>query len=340
MRKEIETIFTEEITLPEIVQKKANLAFEEIKNKECDTMKNNTSVKRTASKGNLFRKAPAWAAIIILALCVLVPTSVVLAKKGFSLYERMHRITTDEWLEICETYCNLPGHYTTHSRDFTEEELLRYNKLLLEYQTKNISPDYQIRIAENKADITNEEIFIWFDEERFISIIELPDAPLDNNHLLALIDYEQKQSYGYSWRIKVKNLGGITVWKRLETLTQEEIERYYLIYYGANLNTYGGYRGRYPSALEQKRYDELLAAYEAGIAYPQGEIAYIDAPEDFTGEYLAFCLSDEHYYLPETPLSDEDILQMIDLDKKAYYSILQLNEQYTMGEREHMPRRK
>ena len=86
---------------------------------------------------------------------------------------------------------------------------------------------------------------------------------------------------------------------------------------------------------------ELLAAYETDASVkPQSEITFIDEPEDFTDGQVAFCLSDECYYLPEDELDDEALLQIIDLDKKAYYSILQLNEQYAMGEREHMPRRK
>ena len=136
----------------------------------------------------------------------------------------------------------------------------------------------------------------------------------------------------------VNAVGGLTVFKKLEELTQEDMERYYLIYYGANLHTSGGYSRRL-SAEEKARFAELTAAYEAGTAYPQVEVAYIDKPEQFTGEQVAFCLADERYYLPEDTLSDEELLQIIDLDKKAYYSILQLNEQYIMGEREHMPRR-
>ena len=138
----------------------------------------------------------------------------------------------------------------------------------------------------------------------------------------------------------VEDLGGKTIWKKMEDLTNEEMERYYLIYYGAGLHTQGGYRGRYLSSTEQQQYKKLLAAYEAATANPEGEIPLIDTPEDFTGVYLAFCLSDGNFYLPETPLNDEDILQIIDLEKKAQYSITILRRQWEAGLRESMPGRK
>lgn len=39
MKKDISTILQSEITLPDVVQEKVNLAFEEIQNKEHDNMK-------------------------------------------------------------------------------------------------------------------------------------------------------------------------------------------------------------------------------------------------------------------------------------------------------------
>lgn len=339
MRTDISTIFKSEITLPEVVQEKANLAFEEIKNKEHDNMKKITSSEGTPSTRSLFTQKITRAAAILLAVCVLVPATVTLAKKGFSLYERMNQINVDEWEYIYETYCQLPGHFTTHSRAFTEEETKRYEELLLEYETTNISPQFPIRIVKEKTEPTGDGLTMWFDEAQCVTIIELPPAPLSNEHLLEIIDFEQKTQHAYSVISDVEDLGGKTAWKKMEDLTIEEIERYYLIYYGASLDTQGGYRGRYLSGMEQKQYKELLAAYEAGTANPQGEVALIDTPEDFTGEHLAFCLSDENFYLPETPLTDEDILQIIDLEKKAQYSITILRHQWEAGLREHMPRR-
>lgn len=336
MRKDISIIFKSEITLPKVVQKKAHLAFEEIKNKEHDTMKNNTSEKRTSSVRELFKKAPVWAAAIILAICVLVPTSIGLAKGGFSLYQRMHQTTTEEWLDILADYSAIPADTCGYSRDLTEEEATRYEELQLAYQTTDISPKFRIRYVDREADVTGEGLIMRLDDTNLI--IQLPAAPLSDEHLLELIDFEQNISYSMRRNNMVEDLGGTTVWKKMEDLTIKEIERYYLIYYGANTHTSGGYNRRL-STEERAQYDKLLAAYEVGSAHPQAEIIYIDEPEQFTGEHLAFCLSDGRYYLPEEPLSDEDILQIIDLDKKAYYSILQLNEQYIMGEREHMPRR-
>lgn len=299
-----------------------------------DITPKDTSSKKTAFTGKVLR-----AATIVLAICALVPATVTLAKKGFSIYERMNRIDVDEWEEIYETYNHLPGAVTTHSRNFTEAENKRYEELLLKYETTNISPKFSIRFVTDKNEQTGEGLIMWYDEEHSATIIELPPAPLSDEHLLEIIDFDFKVNHAHSMLSDVEDLGGKTVWKKMEDLTNEEMERYYLIYYGAGLDWQGGYRGRYLSGMEQKQYKELLAAYEAGTANPLWEVPLIDTPEDFTGEHLAFCLSDANFYLPETPLSDEDILQIIDLEKKALYSITILRHQWEAGLRENMPRR-
>ena len=339
MRKDISTIFKSEITIPNVVQEKANLAFDEIKNKEQDNMKKNTSSKETSSTYKPLAQKFPRAAAILLALCVLAPATITLAQKGFSLYERMYQIDVDEWEHIYETYNRLPGDITTYSRAFNEEEQKRYEELLQKYETTNISPKFPIHFVEEKTEQTEEYLIMWYDDERSATIIELPPAPLSDEHLLEIIDFDFKINHSHSMLSDVEDLGGKTVWEKMDALTNEEMERYYLIYYGASLDTQGGYRGRYLSGMEQKQYKELLAAYEAGTANPRGEVPLIDTPKDFTGEHLAFCLSDAHFYLPETPLSDEDILQIIDLEKKALYSITILRHQWETGLRENMPRR-
>lgn len=318
MRKEVTGIFKEEITLPAVVLEKAGLAFEEIKNRENDFVKKATIIPSESFRGKKFRITPAWAALIILAICILVPTGIVVAKGVKSLYQRMQRTTTEEWLGKHAAYSAIPAATCGYSRELTQEESARYEELLIEYQTTDISPEYQIRYVGEKNDgeignVFDEGLIMWLEGDNLV--IELPAVPMSDEHLLELIDFEQQISYSMRRNNMVNAVGGVAVWKNLEDLTQEEIEEYYLIYYGANLHTSGGYNRRL-TAKEQARFAELKAAYEAGSAHPQVEVAYIDKPEQFTGEQVVFCLSDECYYLPKDMLNDEELLQIIDLDKK------------------------
>ena len=209
MRKEINTLFAGDITVPEIVQKKADIAFAEIKNKEQDTMKNNPNTKR-----KLFTKTSTWAAAAILAICVLVPTSIGLAKDGFSLYERMHQISTEEWLDIHAAYSAIPAATSGYSRELTAEEATRYEELLQKYRTTKLSPTFQIHYVNGETNVTDEGLLMRLVDNNLI--IELPAAPLSDEHLLELIDFEEKISYSMHRARMVEDLGGIIVWKKLE----------------------------------------------------------------------------------------------------------------------------
>ena len=59
--------------------------------------------------------------------------------------------------------------------------------------------------------------------------------------------------------------------------------------------------------------------YEVENAYTESPIKVITDPEEYDGQELAYCISDARFYEPERELTDEEMLQLIDLEHKNQY---------------------
>lgn len=84
---------------------------------------------------------------------------------------------------------------------------------------------------------------------------------------------------------------------------------------------------------ERQRMDSLLQAYKAGEKFPENSMMLIagqnqiENPKSVYYDYVA-CL----FYLPEDTLSDEQLLQIIDVWEKANYSLDKINNETVQTE--------
>ncbi len=72
---------------------------------------------------------------------------------------------------------------------------------------------------------------------------------------------------------------------------------------------------------ERKRMEELTLLYEDGEQFPVGELLVVDTQDEVKEGVITFVTSSSTFYIPETELSDEDLLQMIDFYHKRDYSL-------------------
>lgn len=113
----------------------------------------------------------------------------------------------------------------------------------------------------------------------------------------------------------------------MESMSQEEMQERYE-------NVYEGTRGwtlysRNLTEEEQNRKAELQEEYRAGTRFPQQSMPYFNGeeeqkPKDAT---VSFDYVKEICYLPERDLTDEELLQIIDLYEKANYSLQEINKE-------------
>lgn len=111
--------------------------------------------------------------------------------------------------------------------------------------------------------------------------------------------------------------------QRMQDMTKEEVDEYYEIANVAETNTCN----RRYTVEEERRYEELKAAYQSGGLFPQNEIARLHTGDVYSGEGVALDPDTSTIYLPERELTDEELLEIIDFDCKLVYSIYEKNNE-------------
>lgn len=103
------------------------------------------------------------------------------------------------------------------------------------------------------------------------------------------------------------------------------------------------YMSRGLSETEEIRYGELEKLYCTDKAEPQGTVTLIDLSKKYKGKGLAFSREDGILYLPETEMSDEQMLQLIEfnilrqyVDYEAYTKVT--NPSYYLNRLDQMKR--
>lgn len=94
---------------------------------------------------------------------------------------------------------------------------------------------------------------------------------------------------------------------KIKSMKKEEIIDLYenVLQYNSN------YMSRALSEEEEARYDELYDLYCNDMAEPEGEAIIISKKDDYKGQGVAFSTEDGILYIPERPMTDEELLQMI-----------------------------
>ena len=113
----------------------------------------------------------------------------------------------------------------------------------------------------------------------------------------------------------------------MESMSREEVQERYE-------NVYEGTRGwtlysRKLTEEEENRKAELQEEYRAGIRFPQQSMPYFNGeteekPKDVE---VSFDYVNEICYLPDRELTEEELLQIIDLYEKANYSLQEINKE-------------
>ncbi len=76
---------------------------------------------------------------------------------------------------------------------------------------------------------------------------------------------------------------------------------------------------------EEEKMMNLRKQYEKEGRFPQKEIEQVKSSEDIVKSELYFVAEESKFYLPDRTLSDEEMLEIIDLQEKRDYSVQQQN---------------
>lgn len=131
--------------------------------------------------------------------------------------------------------------------------------------------------------------------------------------------------------------------QRLEAMEEEEKER--LVSGVQESKADGDTYTRDLTNSELERMEQLTQSYEAGDAYPTGEVTSIDEASQWKGDQLCFVTDISTFFFPVRDLTDEELLEIIDFYYKRDYSLAESQQETNaapveMTKKEHMKRAK
>ena len=120
---------------------------------------------------------------------------------------------------------------------------------------------------------------------------------------------------------------------RMESMNHEKLEEYFAQLQEANVSadTYS----RPMTESETTRLEELRQAYLEQGYFPKKELTLIDSPEKYK-KGVAFYAERSTFFLPETELTDEQLLELIDFKEKREYSLAKISEEIAAGTYEYV----
>lgn len=235
-----------------------------------------------------------------------------------------------------ERYYNvaMAGEANELNRLYTAEEKARYAQLEDAYETGGLFPESELSCLSEGSAYDGNGVAL----DTSTRTIYLPDRELTDEELLEIIDFNHKLDYSIyqTNQDRILSEGG---WQsRLALMDDAEVDRIYLVMFSTKADVSGGYN-RILSGEEKSRYEELVRCYEEEGLYTNSEPAVIWKPGEYTGEGVAVCVQDGNYYLPDTELTDDQLLQVIDYEHKGLYCLGRIHDEITLGLRDGYPPR-
>lgn len=320
-------ILYQELEIPEIVWEKADEAFSKI-HTEADKGR-----KKSAGKGKKVSAFHLSKVAVAFIVCCLIFGTTAAAMEIISLYrqrmEGMEEQEIDELYELADA-----DDANGFNRPFTAEEEARYQALTEEYEKNGRFPEGTFTAISDAGSYSGQGVAI----DTATRTIYLPEESLTDEELLEIIDFNHKMTYSIYEKNQERILAQGDWESRMEALTDADIDRIYLAYCASNADVGGGY-SRKLSQAESQRYEELLEQYENEGVYTEAEITIIKSLNEYTGSGVAFCEENSEYCLPDTELSDAELLQVIDFEHKTSYCFSRINNDIQMGFRDGYPTR-
>ncbi len=341
---EIKQTFTQHNELPQIVKDKKQEAYDMIY-----AQASAKEIAKSDKKSGTYAQFSRWhlpkVAGIILACFLVTGGTAVAAAAILSRWERLENMdknTIEQYYEEIQSSGNLA--FETN-RPFTRQEQSRYQELEKAYKSDTLLPYSEIARLKEGESYSGEGVCLMITETGEENILYLPEAELSDEELLEIIEYLAKQDYALYETHKSEVYAKENWESRLIAMTDEDVDYYYLAFWTGKTETSDGLcRGIHSetdevlTTTEKNRYQELEKKYEEENLVPSGAAVVIEKPEDYSGMGVALCRYNGNFYLPDSALTDEELLQIIDFRKKGYYSLSRIQDEIRLGYRTDYPK--
>lgn len=302
---------------------------EVVHNRVLDTLDSLDKVRSFSVKRKV--RLPRAAAVCL--ACFLISGVTVSAMGIVSLYrqrmEEMNAQMLEEYYRIADA-----GETTEFSRPLTDGEKERYEELNEEYENSGHFPESQFTCLKEAGEYEGKGVGLDISSRT----LYLPEQTLSDEELLQIIDFEHKVTYSI-YEQSTERIANSSGWQsRMAEMDDQEVDEIYRTLYCGNSEISGAY-SRALSGAELERYKKLAESYENEGLYALSELTVVQAPEEYAGTGVAVCTENSTYYLPDSELTDEELLQIIDLEHKGTYCLDRINQEIDLGLREGYPQR-
>ena len=314
-----------EIELPQIVLERADAAYAQIRQQAA----------QESPAGRRVRSFPR-AAGILLAVVILSATAVSAAAVGIMGYrrylaERMTDIGTEE-LGHLEMVAGQGSVQAEFNRGLTAREQSVYEQLTREYEEDGKYPAGQLHELAEEENYSGTGVAVRSTPgEEYGCLIYLPSTTVTEEEWLEVIEYVHKLDYSIQEKIWQQKYSEVSYFDRYEQMSDAEIDELYAMLSSAPVDVWGG-DSRDLTPEEQTRYEEWTEKYEQENAYTETTITVITFPEEYDGQELVYCIADAQFYYPERSLTDEELLQLIDLEHKNLYIYERIQREIVSGQ--------
>ncbi|MBR4732858.1 MAG: hypothetical protein IK081_08845 [Lachnospiraceae bacterium] len=343
--RKMELAFLEEEPLPEIVEKGMQDAYDLIYSQFGTGRRDRKEEEKKTSRpsGASLLKVAGFLAVCFVAL----GTTAFAVQALLGRYERMRTMDEEEKTQIYEEL-QKSGHLLYLSnRKWTEAEQKRYEELEQAYKNNEVLPERGLRRLTDGEEYFGVGVCLLATEQGEENLLYLPERDMTDEEILEIIEYCEKVHYVLREQNQKRQFGQEVWEERLSKMTDEEVDHYYLACFGATRSElFGGFcrdgqcsrtGAKVLSETEEKRYQEMNAAYRENNRIPEKEITLIEKPEDYDGKSVAYCRLDSVYYVPLGELTEEDFLEIIDFEARANYSCQRILEDVNYGKRSEFP---
>lgn len=346
-----------EIELPQIVLERADAAYAQIRQQAVqeksrtagvsgngcrqgqihDKLLDRRSRKNRQTTGRRFPRA----AGILLAVVILSVTAVSATAAGIMGYrrylaERMTDIGTEE-LGHLEMVAGQGSVQAEFNRELTAREQSVYEQLTREYEADGKYPAGQLHELAEEENYSGSGVAVRSTPgEEYGCLIYLPNTTLTEEEWLEIIEYVHKLDYSIQEKIWQQKYSDLSYFDRYEQMSDAEIDELYAMLSSAPVDLWG-VDSRDLTPEEQIRYEEWTEKYEQENAYTETTITVITFPKEYDGQELAYCIADAQFYYPERALTDDELLQLIDLEHKNLYIYERIQREIDRGERAGWP---
>ena len=237
--------------------------------------------------------------------------------------------TSDE--EVVSLYENVFKNFKgMFSRELSEDELVLERKCFDRYINDQASPEGQIAIIEKKSEYKGKGVAYCKED----GILYLPQKKLSEEEMLECIEFSQFSRYIDYERYRTATDPDYYL-NDLRNLSSAEVDEIYVTYYGAG--TDATFFSRELTDSEKILLRNYRKLYKYADKKPEKTIQILNEESEYEGTGVAFCRTNGFFYVPATELTEEEALEILDLDIKAEYCLRRIDEEINDGLRAERP---